>query len=596
MITVIVQLITGMILFLYGMSVMSDALERAAGNKLELMLSKLTSSSVKSVALGTGVTAVIQSSSATSIMAVGFVNSGVMKLRQAIGIILGAILGTSITGWIVALSEVGGDSGWLALFSTDTITCVFALIGIILHSFSKKHNTVADILLGFTVLMVGIGTMSGAVEPLQDNPAFIEMLTKFSNPFLGILVGALCTAVLQSASAAVGILQALSLCGAINFATAFPLLLGIPIGASLPVLFSALGAKTEGKRSAMSYLIFSVLGAVICGGIFYGLNAVFDFTLMTTTLGPASIALVNTVFRFAFVIIFLPFLGGIEKLACLLVKDKEPAEESDIPRLVELDERLIPYPALALEQCQRAINDMANASRESVILCFKGLTAFDEEQLNKVEQLEQLTDQYEDKIGTYLMEVSRNELNEEENAGVFKYLHTLSDIELITDYAKDISLHFRNNHETGDTYPEAAVSEMTVIQNALQEMVDTMVTLFTGMDKAAAGRIAVLVVVIQSLCNKAELKQVTRIQSGACNMEQGASVNQVLTDYSHIATHCSKIALAMMGINADNIRQHISDHDFDINSSHARDEMEVYRQKYSLEPAEVTAGGEAAEE
>ena len=337
-----ISLLGGVALFLFGMTLMGDGLKKVAGNKLEIILYKLTSTPLKGVLLGTGVTAVIQSSSATSVMVVGFVNSGMMQVRQAIGIVLGSILGTSITGWILCLSDISG-SGWVSLLSTATLTGVVAVVGIVLRMFCKdltKHH-IGDILLGFAVLMYGMSSMSGAVAPLKDSAAFIQLLTRFSNPLLGVLVGTVFTCILQSASAAVGILQALAITGTITFSVAFPITLGIAIGAAVPVLLSSLGASVKGKRTAYVYLLIDVIGAVVWGVVFYAVNAAVHFPFTDTTMTTVSIALLNTIFRFATVLLLTPMIPLLEKLVSFLFPDKASTGAlADIDRLEELIDNL----------------------------------------------------------------------------------------------------------------------------------------------------------------------------------------------------------------------------------------------------------------
>ena len=423
----IFSLLCGMALFLFGMSLMGDGLKRTAGGKFELLLAKLTNTSLKGLLLGTGVTAIIQSSSATSVMAVGFVNSGMMKFRRAIPIVLGAILGTSITGWVICLSELGGGDGWISLFSTATLTGIIALVGIFIRMFKKQYDNVGDIMLGFAVLMVGMSNMSGAVDPLKESPAFIEILTMFSNPVIGILVGIVFTAILQSASASVGILQALTVTGAIDFNTALPIILGISIGAALPVLLSAISANTNGRRTAWVYLIISVLGVVICAPVFYILDACMHFSFTSMTMSTVSVALVNTIFRFFNVVVLYPFITPIEKMTCSLITDKPGSEEENQElEPIALDERFLPYPALAISQSQKAVYDMALTAQKSIHACFDLLRDYDDEKFAKVQRYEKLGDLYEDSIGTYLMKLSKSDLTNEQSANVFKYLHTLS--------------------------------------------------------------------------------------------------------------------------------------------------------------------------
>ena len=582
------SLLTGMVLFLYGMNIMSDALQRAAGNQLETMLAKLTSSPFKSVLLGAGVTAVIQSSSATSVMAVGFVNSGVMKLRQAIGIILGAILGTSITGWIIALSQVGGGSGWVAIFSTETITGLFAIVGILLHSFAKDKNALADVLLGFVVLMTGIGMMSGSVASLAEEPEFIAILTRFSNPLIGVFVGIIAAVFLQSASAAVGVLQALSLTGAITFSVAFPLLLGISIGASFPVLLSALGAGTNGKRTALVYLLISVLGAVIVGVLFYATNLFFHYPIMDKTLGPVGIAIVNTLFRLLNVIFLWPFIGAIEKLATVLVKDEPVDEETAGLVMLPMDERLLPYTSLAMDQAKRALDDMATRTKEAVEYSFANLNEYDAKRNKKVEQRENLVDQYEDAIGNYLMKLSQNDLSLEENTLTIRYLHTLTNFERISDYAVQISHLLKNKNEAGISLNEESLAELTVVQDAVTEIAAQTTNAFISGERVKTADYAALNLTVRSLINQTERKQVSRLQKGKCTMEQNEIFSTLLNNYSHIIANCTRIVLSMREFRTGGLRFHTGDLNLDLNlkDSPAYKALLQYREKYGVKSDE----------
>ena len=363
----LISLLSGIALFLFGMALMGDGLKKVAGNKLEVILFRLTGSPLKGFLLGTGVTAVIQSSSATSVMVVGFVNSGMMRVRQAISIVMGAILGTSITGWIICLSDLGGGGGWIDLFSTATLTGIISVVGIVLRMFSKSQTKrhIGDILMGFAVLMFGMSAMSGAVSPLRSDPTFLRILTTFSNPMLGILFGTLFTCVLQSASAAVGILQALASTGVIDFSMALPIIMGIAIGAALPVLLSAIGANVDGKRTAMVYLVVEVVGVIFWAAAFYLVNAFVHFDFMSMTMSSVSIAFVNTLFRFVKVVILLPFIDVIEKVVDLLVKDK-PVQAETTDETIRLEERFIQHPALAIEQSRITINSMAAEAQENL--------------------------------------------------------------------------------------------------------------------------------------------------------------------------------------------------------------------------------------
>ncbi len=594
------SLICGMALFLFGMSLMGDGLKRTAGGKFELLLAKLTDTPFKGLLLGTGVTAIIQSSSATSVMAVGFVNSGMMKFRRAIPIVLGAILGTSITGWVICLSEIGGGDGWISLLSTATLTGIIAFVGIFIRMFKPKYDNVGDIMLGFAVLMVGMSNMSGAVDPLKDSPAFLEILTMFSDPVIGILVGIVFTAILQSASASVGILQALSVTGAIDFHTSLPIILGISIGAALPVLLSAISANTNGRRTAWVYLIISVLGVVVCAPVFYILDACLHFSFTGMTMNTVSIALVNTIFRFFNVVVLFPFITPIEKMTCLLIKDKpENADESQMMEPIALDERFLPYPALAISQSQKAVYDMALTAQKSIHACFDLLRDYDDEKFHKVERYEKLGDLYEDTIGTYLMKLSKSELTKEQSANVFKYLHSLSYLERLTDHAMIIAYVAQEKSENGIVYSEDAQAELSVMKQAVTEIVGITVDDFIHNRWRTDGRVSALTMVIRSLCSKAEVHHVERLQSGICTIKQGTEFNELLTNFERIAVHCSKVIFAMIEAHDESYSIHVENLGNELKASLSDEMIEQYRAKYALkkqeksEPPETQAAASA---
>ena len=589
----VLTLFCGVALFLFGMSLMGDGLKKIAGNRLELLLYKLTSTSWKGILLGTGVTAVIQSSSATSVMVVGFVNSGMMKFRQAIGIILGAILGTSVTGWVIALSELGGSGGWLSLLSTATLTALCAVIGILLYMFGKKQKRIhlGSILLGFAVLMVGMSEMSGAVSPLKDSPGFIRLLTAFSNPFAGILAGAAFTAVLQSASASVGIIQALTVTGAIDFATAFPLILGVPIGAAVPVLLAGMSATTDGRRTAFVYLLISAIGSTLCGVLFYLANAVYpgQFPILSVPMDAVSVALLNTVYRLFCVLLLWPGIPLLDRLTCALVKEKpEDAEKKDSKtsalyrKLVPLDERFLTFPSpyMAIFQCRTAVCDMARATEESVGSAFGMLQDYSEEKMSHVEELETLTDLYEDHIGTYLLRVTRKEMSRRENNSVSCYLHTLSDFERIADHAMGVAYVARELKEKRMDYHPAAWRELGILEGAVTENVRLTVHAF-AMDKLdIAQRVEPLSHVIDKLCDALKQHHIDRLQSGDCTMEQGISFNDLLTNCRDISDHCAKIARAMLELDAENA---MNTHAYRKEAARAaRPIYEEYRKKYAV--------------
>ena len=580
----VISLLGGIALFLYGMAVMGDNLKKVAGSKLELVLYKLSGTPLRGVLLGTGVTAVIQSSSATSVMVVGFVNSGMMKVRQAIGVIMGAILGTSITGWILCLNSLSGGSGWVDLLSTATLTGLFAIVGILLRVMKKKPSRkyVGNILLGFAVLMYGMTAMSGAVAPLKESPEFIAILTTFSNPLLGILVGLVFTSVLQSASAAVGILQVLSGTGAITFQIALPIIMGIAIGAAVPVLLSALGANISGKRTAFVYLLIDVLGAAIWAVIFYGANAIVHFTFMNAVMTTVTVALMNTLFRLATVLVLMPAIPLMEKLVIWLIPDKENEllEQHDMDRL---EERFLQHPALAIEQSRLVTDSMAEKARDNLLRAMHLRKEYSERGFEQVDEVEQLIDRYEDKLGTYLMKLTARSLSPEQTEEVAKYLHTISDFERISDHACNVADVCQEIDEKKIEFSESARHELQVLEGAVTEILAISIEAFTGGNLQLAARVEPLEEIIDGLCDEMKSHHVDRLQQGLCTLNQGFVFNDLLTNYERVADHCSNIAVAVIEVESDSFDTHeyLNSVKAVKDASFAR-YYDEYKQKYSI--------------
>ena len=543
----IFSLLGGIALFLFGINLMGEGLNRVAGNKLELVLYRLSGTPLKALLLGTGVTAVIQSSSATSVMVVGFVNSGMMKLKQAVNVIHGALIGTSITGWIICLSSIEGAGGWVSLLSTSTITAVVAVIGIILGMCSKKqlHHHLGNIMMGFAVLMYGMQIMSGAVAPLKENQQFIDMLTTFSNPVLGILFGAVFTAILQSASAAVGILQALSLTGAISFATAYPVILGIAIGAAVPVLLSALGAKADGRRAAFSYLIIEVIGVVLCGFLYYDGICLLYPNLGAWIVNPVSVAAVNTLFRVVTALLLLPFNRQIIQLSKLLIKENTDEKVSH-QELDRLEERFLQHPAVAVEQSHETVTAMARLASKNVMASFELLDNYSESGKRAIEKAEAKVDRYEDKLSAYLLQLNTQDLTKSQNERVARYLHALGDFERISDHAMNISEAATELHEKQISFSNAAKKEISVMAAAVQEILNISIEAFTENLIEKAYLVAPLEERIDILCNEIKLQHVDRLQQGTCSLTQGFVFNDLLTDCERIADHCTNITIALI--------------------------------------------------
>ena len=556
-ITIILSLLSGVALFLFGMSLMGDGLKRVAGNKLELVLYKLTNTPIKGILLGTVVTAIIQSSSATTVMVVGFVNSGMMKVAQAIGIIMGANIGTSVTGWILCMSYIDGSSGIAQLLSTATISAIVAIIGIIFKMFVKKSGfkNVGDIMLGFSILMVGMQTMSGAVAPLKDNEHFVNVLTMFKNPAAGILAGIAITAVLQSASASVGILQALSMSGSITFAAALPITMGIGVGAACPVLLSSIGTNKNGKRTALIYLFNDLFGMLFWSIVFYTVNAFVHFPFMDMTMSPVTVALLNTVFRAATILVLIPFIKVIEKLVYTVVKDS-PEDEEDQADFDLLEERFLAYPDLAITQSHLAMNGMAKKARKNILRAMSLLEEYSSEKFNKVQEKENLIDKYEDKLGTYLMQLSTHQMNENQVKQVSKFLHTVSDFERLGDHAVNVSEVAAELNEKKISFSDEAQYELSVLESAVKECVSISVDAFCTDDLDLASRVEPLRELIGILCDELKLRHIARLRTGKCEMKQGFAFNDMLTNLERMAAHCSNIAVAMIEIEAADFDTH----------------------------------------
>ncbi len=572
-------------MFLFGMSVMGDSLKKVAGSKMEMILYKLAGNPIKGILLGTGVTAAIQSSSATSVMVVGFVNSGMMQVKQAIGIVLGAILGTSITGWILCLNSLGGSgAGVASIFSTEILTGVVALIGILLWMFAKKtsHKNIGGIMLGFAVLMYGMSMMSGAIVPLRSDPKFIDMMTSFTNPILGVLIGVLVTAVIQSASAAVGILQALAVTGAVEFDMAFPILMGIGIGASVPVMLSALGASTNGKRTAFVYLIIDVLGAILVGGIFYIINAVVHFDFMQMEMSMVTVALTNTLYRLAVVIILSPCIGLLEKLVVALFPESEEAlaEKADMDKL---EPRFLDHPTLALAQSKEVIDSMAVKTLDSVESAVAVRREYSKEGVKKVDDLEGLLDRYEDKLGSYLFKLTVSDLDEEHSKEVSKNLRVLSDFERISDHARNVGEAVEEIHEKKIEFTAAALKELQVLEDAIMDISQLTLVAFVNDNYEKALLVDPLEEVIDDLCDEIKARHVERISRQECVYEHGFVFNDLITDYERIADHCSNIAVDVLesvtkvgGLHAYHLQADFRQDEF------FRTHFAEYKEKYSI--------------
>lgn len=589
-IKLLLGLLSGVALFLYGMSVMGDGLKKVAGNKLETLLYKLTNTPLKGILLGAGVTAIIQSSSATSVMVVGFVNSGMMKVIQGIGIIMGANIGTSITGWILCLSDIDGAEGVASLISSTSIAAVVAIIGILIRNISKKdsHRSLGDIMLGFAVLMVGMATMKDAMAPLQSSEKFTGILTHFSNPILGILVGIIFTAILQSASASVGILQSLAATSLLPFSAALPIIMGIGIGAACPVLISGMSSNKNGKRTALVYLINDLFGMIICATIFYVGQAIItgggEFSFMGLGMTSVTIALMNTVYRVITILFLAPFIKQINRLVFFLIKDAPDEDEEEQKDFDLLEERFLSNLDLALNQVQVVMNGMASKALKNVMRSLALLKDYSLENYTKIQEKENLIDKYEDKLGTYLMQVTGCDMNREQTRKSSKFLHTVSDFERIGDHASGLSKVAKELSDKKIHFSQEAQEEVAILEEATTEILDMMVSCFTTDDVVKAHHVEPLRLTIRMLCNQMKKNHISRLQKGGCDVATSFAFNDLLSNYDRIAAHCSNVAVAMIEFESDDFNTH--QYLKDIRNAKGNGlgvDFNYYTEKYSLE-------------
>lgn len=553
----VLNLIGGLALFLYGMDLMGDSLKKLAGGRLESILARLTSTKWKGFLLGFVVTAVIQSSSATTVMLVGFVNSGIMKLGQTISIILGANIGTTVTSWLLSTADIQGTATIIKLFKPDSFTPILAVVGLVLTMIAKddrKRNT-GTILIGFAVLMFGMDAMSGAVEGLRDNAAFTSILTMFSNnPVMGILVGTIFTAIIQSSSASVGVLQALALTCFIPYSTAIPVILGQNIGTTITPIISSISGNTESKRVALSCLLIKMLGVILVSIVFYALNAIIGFEFMTQAAGATGIAVVHTLFNVIATVILMPLTSVIEKIAVKLVKSKEKEPETDV--FATLDDRFLDMPAFAVEKCKELVCDMAAISQKSVTKAAALLDQYDSAEFAEVNRLESLVDKYEDKTSTYLVKIAKRQTSARDSKVVTELLHCIGDIERISDHALNIAEAAKEVSDKKIAFSDKAMQDIAVISKAVTEVLDLAMTALIQEDIVTAKMVEPLEQVIDSLNRKIKNGHIQRLQQGDCTMELGFILSDLLTGYERIADHCSNIAVCFIEIANDSFETH----------------------------------------
>ena len=558
----LLSMIGGLALFLYGMEVLGDGLKKASGGKLEHILEKLTSNKLMAVLLGAGVTAVIQSSSATTVMVVGFVNSGIMKLSQAVGVILGANVGTTVTAWILSLTDVNGSGFFLQLLKPTSFSPILAIIGVCLISMGKKERqkNIGTILIGFAVLMFGMDTMSTAVEPLAEQPEFSHILLMFSNPVLGMLVGLILTAVIQSSSASIGILQALCATGVVSYATAIPIIMGQNVGTCVTALISSAGASKNAKRAALIHLYYNIIKTVAFMAVFYALNAFIHFAFLEEAASALGIAVIHTAFNVAAVIIIFPVSWILEKLAYLTIPETEEEREKEAEKsrkeIQLLDTRFLSTPGFALEQCKNVAVDMADYSREALFLAIQMLDKFDKASADRVIELENIVDHYEDEIGAYLVKLSSRHLTEKDSQHLSVLLHSIGDFERISDHAINIMEAAKEMHAKELDFSRKAREELGIYTGAIKDIINPSVLVFQEEDLKLAAMIEPMEEVIDYLSVEVKKRHMKRLRKGKCTIEMGFILSDIVTNYERVSDHCSNIALSLLQLNEENFEAH----------------------------------------
>ena len=576
----ILTLLGGLALFLFGMDYMGESLKKLSGGQLESILQKLTSNRFKGFLLGFLVTAVIQSSSATTVMLVGFVNSGIMKLSQSIAIIMGANIGTTVTAWLLSTTGISASTEWLKFLKPDSFTPVLAMIGIIMIMACKtdKKKNIGAILIGFAVLMFGMETMSDAMSGLKDSESFAKILVMFENPILGILCGTILTAIIQSSSASVGILQALSLTGAIPMATALPVILGQNIGTTITPILSAISGNKDSKRVAISCLYIKIIGVVAVGGIFYGLHSFIGFEFMYGQASVFSIALVHTAFNVFSTVILIPFCSFIEKLAMMTIKSTETVEE-DVFRV--LDERFLTVPGFALEKANDIMVQMMKITGEAVNVSLDKLLNYDSKTDAYIKDQESLVDNYEDKLGSYLVKLAGHKLAEHEANEVTSLLHLIGDAERISDHACNLMEASKEIHSKQLTFSDEAINEIKVISGAIKEIVNITVKAVENNDKEYAMKIEPLEQVIDKLKYKMKSNHIERLQNNKCTIVLGFVYSDIITNFERIADHCSNIGVSILQKDQDGFEPHIYlDHVKHDGENNFISQYDEYKNKY----------------
>ena len=557
----VLQMIGGLALFLFGMHAMGEGLSKTSGGRLEKILERLTSNPIKAVLLGAGVTAVIQSSSATTVMVVGFVNSGIMKLSQAVGIIMGANIGTTATSWILSLSGIESSNFFVKLLKPSSFSPILAIIGVAYIMFSKREKVkdVGMILIGFAILMTGMDTMSAAVKPLANVPEFTNILMMFKNPILGMIAGAVLTAVIQSSSASVGILQALCVTGSVSYGAAIPIIMGQNIGTCITAIMSSIGASKNAKRAALVHLYFNIIGTALFMIVFYSINAIVHFTFLNDAANAAGIAVVHSVFNVVATVVLLPFSDKLEKLACLTICDDAESVKTETEAEKDfklLDLRFLDTPGLAAEHCRTVAENMCRLTKDAIYTATDIITEFDAKKADRVKQLENEIDRYEDELGSYMVKLSQQQLSEKDSHKLSVILHCLSDFERISDHAVNLVESSREMFDKEQHFSKKAREELAVFTNAVRDIVDVSFEVFENEDIKKAAQVEPLEEVIDYLQKEVKQRHVKRLQKGKCTIEMGFVLSDVITSYERVSDHCSNIAVCLMQVNEDGYDTH----------------------------------------
>ena len=582
----ILTLVGGLAMFLYGMQVMGDGLEKLSGGKLEKILENLSSNRVKAVLVGAAVTAIIQSSSATTVMVVGFVNSGIMHLSQAVGFIMGANIGTTVTAWILSLAGIESSNFFVRLLNPNSFSPILALIGVVFIVFlhDEKKKDIGNILVGFAVLMFGMNTMSGAVKPLAEVPEFTNILLKFSNPVLGVLAGALLTAVIQSSSASVGILQALCVTGAVRYGAALPIIMGQNIGTCVTAMISAIGANRGAKRTAFVHLYFNIIGTLLFLTVFYIGNAIFRFEFVGKTVGVAGIALIHSIFNVFTTVVLFPFIRGLEKLAYLTIpeSDEEKSAKEDVFAI--LDERFVSSPAFAIEQCKTLVNQMAEITKNSFIEAMECIKEPSDQKFAEVIAKENRVDVYDDKISAYLTKLNSGDLSYTDSLRVTSLLHCLTDFERISDHAVNVVECVQQMQKEDAKFSKKAEEEMNIYSKAVRDILERTTGAFINTDIPLARSVEPLEEVIDGLNKTVKKHHMKRLRKGKCTIGLGLVLSDLAMNYERVADHCSNIAVYMMQLNDTGLEEHSFTEQMDEKESAEFTKLEnEFEQKYEID-------------